>query len=95
MEIILSLIAGFAFGYWRGVLSGYDTGIRERLLPSIINIEIEEVDKTFLYYELESGKFLGQWETEEIGNAEVLKKYDGLLAEYGSDEKLTFVFNRK
>lgn len=68
MEIILYVIGVtvvYAIGFWRGVVSGYNTGYREKY-GKIYNLEIDETDpNNILCYDLLHRKFLFQVATVE------------------------------
>jgi hypothetical protein len=76
MEIIVAVICGAIIGFWRGVVSGYHTGVRVKNPVLIYNVEFEEIEGTFLFYEMLTNKFLGQFSNVEDAHKHILADMD-------------------
>jgi hypothetical protein len=73
MEVIIALLMGFVFGFWRGVMSGYRTGSKEK--SKIYNVELEEIDGEFHFRELPGHQFIIKDSSIEKGTQHI---YDSL-----------------
>ena len=89
IEVIVGLLFG-AFCYWRGVVSGYNTSLREELAEVLslipLNIVIRENDGAFYAYEMVSDLFIFQAKSRDELISELQEKYPNKQIVVSSDE---------
>lgn len=61
------LILGYMVGYYRGVLSGYGTKVRESDKSDLFNVHIIENNGVYYFFDHASKKFLLQDTDETVG----------------------------
>lgn len=74
IEIIILFIVCSAFAYWRGVVSGYRVGYDSNHKSPIFNLEIEEVNGEYMFYDLANNKFLLQDKDQDNGINRIASK---------------------
>jgi len=86
LEIIMLAVGAFTFGYWRGVLSGYNTKVRDSDKSSIINVKAYKEKGQYLFYNMGTNQFLGQHTNEETGLENVRNTFPDSSIVYLRDE---------
>lgn len=79
MELIyyfLVFIVALVFGYYRGVVAGYHTKVRDEDKNPYMNILMEIHNDTFLFYNYVTGDFLAQAEEIDDGIAKLHTMFD-------------------
>lgn len=73
MELIY-IVCGVMLGYFIGVNAGYRHGIKENTPENkCFNVEVVEEDGQFLFYNMETDKFLFQTNTRDEGIEKALE----------------------
>ena len=67
MEIIIAALLGAAFGYWRGVVSGYELREKEGDTSKIFNVEVMEENNQAFFYDLKLDRFMFQCASVQEG----------------------------
>lgn len=86
--VLCSVFAGFVMGYFRGVVSGYHTKVRDEDKSSVLPIKIFKEKDQFLFYDMNLNQFLHQSTNLQEGIDFILEEFDDKTVVVIKDESV-------
>ncbi len=74
--VFTALFVGYAMGYFRGVVSGYETKVRDEDKSIVLPIKIVKEQDQYLFYDVNLNRFLHQSKDIQSGIDFLLEEYD-------------------